>query len=75
MIMKATDYLSKEEIRYFTERSDLAGARMVLFNWLMIMGIFALVVQWTNPLTILLAIVLLGNRHVLIVSKKVLTAR
>ena len=61
--MKASDFLSKEEIRYFTERSDLAGARMVLFNWLMIAGVFAVAITWTNPLTLLLAVFLLGGRQ------------
>lgn len=61
--MKATDILSRDEIRAFTERSDLAGAWLVLFNWLFIAAIFAAVVTWTNPLTILLAILLLGGRQ------------
>ena len=61
--MKPSDYLSKEEIRYFTERSDFAGARTVLFNWAFIAAIFAVVVSWTNPLTILLALVFLGGRQ------------
>ena len=48
--MKPSDYLSKEEIRYFTERSDFAGARTVLFNWAFIAAIFAMVVSWTLSL-------------------------
>lgn len=61
--MKATDILTREEIRGYTERSDLAGAWLVLFNWLFIAAIFALAVTWTNPVTILLAIILLGGRQ------------
>ncbi len=61
--MKATDILSRDEIRAFTERSDLAGAWLVLFNWLFIAAIFAAVATWTNPITILLAILLLGGRQ------------
>ena len=61
--MQATDYLSREEIRNFSARSDLAGARMLLLNWLAIAAIFAFVAQWTNPLTVLVAIVLLGGRQ------------
>jgi fatty acid desaturase len=61
--VKATDILSREEIRVFTERSDLAGAWLVLFNWLFISAIFTAVVVWTNLATILLAIMLLGGRQ------------
>lgn len=61
--MKASEFLTRDEIQYFTRRSDFAGACTVLFNWLMIVAIFAAVVTWTNPLTILLAILLLGGRQ------------
>ena len=61
--MKATDYLSKEEIRQFTERSDLMGWYSVISNWLLVVAIFALVITWTNPVTIILAILFLGGRQ------------
>ena len=61
--MKASDFLTSEELKYFTERSDTRGAWIVLFNWGFIAAIFALVALWTNPLTIMLAIVLLGGRQ------------
>ncbi len=61
--MKATDFLSREEIHRFTERSDLAGAWMVLVNWSLVIAIFAVAIAWTNPLTLLLAVVLLGGRQ------------
>ena len=61
--MKASDVLSSEELKFFTERSDARGAWIVLFNWGFIAAIFAVVALWTNPLTILLAIPLLGGRQ------------
>ena len=61
--MKASDFLSKQELLAFTRRSDAMGAWMVFFNWASIAVIFALVAVWTNPLTILLAIILLGGRQ------------
>lgn len=61
--MKASDYLSREDIQHYTRRSDLMGAWLVLKNWLLIATIFAVVGLWTNPGTILLAIVLLGGRQ------------
>jgi len=61
--MKASDYLTREEIRHFTRRSDAMGLWMLLKNWLLIAAIFTAVAQWTNLLTILLAILLLGGRQ------------
>ncbi len=61
--MKASDFLSNEELKFFTERSDLRGAWIVAFNWLSIAAIFAAVAIWTNPLTVVLAILLLGGRQ------------
>ena len=61
--MKISDYLSREEIARFTAKSDLHAWRLVLGNWLMIALIFAAVGTWTNPLTILLAMILLAGRQ------------
>jgi fatty acid desaturase len=61
--MQATDFLSRDEIRILTERSNMRGAWMVLSNWLLIAAIFALTALWTNPLTLLLALLLLGGRQ------------
>ena len=61
--MKASDYLSREELAYFTERSDAWGWWLVFSNWALITAIFAAVALWTNPLTVLLAIPLLGGRQ------------
>lgn len=61
--MKATDYLDKAEISHFTQRSDLAGWWLVASNWLIIAAVFALVITWTNPLTLLLAVLVLGGRQ------------
>ena len=61
--MKPTDFLSKNDIQRFTERSDLAGAWMVLSNWLIIAAAFTTVALWTNPITLLFAILLLGGRQ------------
>ncbi|TDG14262.1 fatty acid desaturase [Seongchinamella unica] len=61
--MKATDYLSKEEIKQFTARSDLMGWWLVASNWLLIAGVFAVVINWTNPVTVVLAVLVLGGRQ------------
>jgi fatty acid desaturase len=61
--MKVSDYLSKEEQARFTRRSDLQGFRLLATNWLIIFAIFWVVAQWTNPLTLLLGVILLGGRQ------------
>ena len=61
--MRISDYLSREQVAYFTGKSDLQAWRLVLGNWLAIAAIFALVAAWPNPLTIVLAIVLLAGRQ------------
>jgi fatty acid desaturase len=61
--MKASDYLSAEQLKYFTARSDLWGWWLVLFNWAMIGGVFAVAIVWTNPVTLIAAIALLGGRQ------------
>ena len=61
--MKASDFLTSEELKFFTARSDLRGAWVVACNWLSIAAVFVGVALWTNPLTIVLAILLLGGRQ------------
>lgn len=61
--MIAKELLSKEEMQRFSERSNGPALRMVVGSWLMIAAIFAGVALWTNPFTILLAIVLFGGRQ------------
>jgi fatty acid desaturase len=61
--MKISDYLSREEVVYFTAKSDFHAWRLVLGNWLAIAAIFAVAAAWPNPLTIMLAIVLLAGRQ------------
>jgi fatty acid desaturase len=63
LAMRLTDYLTSEEIADFTRRSDLRGAWLVLCQWGLVIGIFALVAAWTNPVTLLVGIILLGGRQ------------
>lgn len=60
--MKINDYLSKDDVAYFTSKSDLQGWRLVLGNWLAIAMIFVVVGLFPNPATIVLSVVLLGGR-------------
>jgi len=61
--MKVSDYLSREDVAYFTAKSDWQAWRLVLGNWLAIAAIFAVLAVWPNPLTILVAVVLLAGRQ------------
>jgi fatty acid desaturase len=62
-VIKASDYMTREEVVYFTARSDWQAWRMVLGTWLFIAAIFAVVAAWPNPLTIVLAVILLAGRQ------------
>ena len=61
--MKIKDYLSKDEIAQFTAKSDFHGWRLLINNWLAIVAIFILVANYTNVLTIIIALPLLGGRQ------------
>ena len=61
--MKVSELLSKQEIKYFTEKSDLQASWMFAFTWGSIFAIFTMAYLWTNPFMVLLAIVLLGGRQ------------
>ena len=61
--MKVTDCFSREEIQEFCQRSDFHAWLAFLINWGIIAFSFAIVAVWPNPLSVLLAIVLLGGRQ------------
>lgn len=61
--MKVSDYLSREEIAYFTRKSDWHAGSLVLGNWLLIGAIFAVLGAFPNPLVILAGVVLLAGRQ------------
>lgn len=61
--MKIADYLSAEDVRHFTSKSDLLAWRTVAISWAGIFAVFWLVATWTHPLTLLLALILLPGRQ------------
>ncbi len=61
--VKLTDFATREELTPFVERSDAQAIRSIAFNWAMIALIFGGVALWTNPLTVLIGIALLGGRQ------------
>lgn len=59
----AKQFLSSEDIRALSKRSDWMGAWMLLHCWGIIFGALALFGIWPNPLTFILAVMLIGSRQ------------
>lgn len=62
-IQTPRDLLSEDEIREFRAVSDWRGAWLVTHCWLVILATWAVVWYWTNPITILLGIGVIGARQ------------
>ncbi|MDJ0820203.1 MAG: fatty acid desaturase family protein [Paracoccaceae bacterium] len=56
-------YLTSDEIRSLSARSDLWGTWLILHCWGLILGAVALFALWPNPLTFLLAVIVIGSRQ------------
>jgi len=61
--MKYTDSLNPDELKVFSQKSDLKGLWLLLFNWTLIVLAFILPSLWLNPLTIVVSLLLLANRQ------------
>jgi fatty acid desaturase len=59
----AADLLSRDEIRTFTRRSNLAGAVAIAWSWLVIAGCFAAVALVPHPAVFVGAVILVGGRQ------------
>ena len=55
--------LSEEEIRSLYEMNDWKGAWGLFFNWAVVFAAFALVGVWPNPLTVVVALFVIGGRQ------------
>ena len=62
-VVKVSDYLTPEQIRQLRGKSDLVGALLVLHAWALIAGSMALFVWWPNPITFLVAVMVIGGRQ------------
>ena len=61
--MDLRDVLSEQDIDALRTSNNWAGARIIAFDWSMIIGTFWITAQFPNPLTIALAVILLGGRQ------------
>lgn len=60
---KAGRYLSPEQIKMVSERSDIKGGLLLLHAWGVIFGSMALFAIWPNPITFIAAVLLIGARQ------------
>lgn len=61
--LRAAALFTAEELRSVSQRSDLVGALLVLHAWALIIGSMAVVVAFPNPLTYLMAVMVIGGRQ------------
>ncbi|MEL6687388.1 MAG: fatty acid desaturase, partial [Pseudomonadota bacterium] len=59
----SASFLDRQIIRALSRRSDLWGAWLTLHVWGVILAAWAMAIIWTNPVTILLAILIVGSRQ------------
>ena len=57
------DYISRDELAELTRLEDWRSVWSLVFCWGVIFGAFAMVAVWPNPLTIVLALFLIGARQ------------
>ncbi len=62
-VRRASDIFSRDEIRHLSARSNWRGAWLVIHCWATIFIVWAVCLVWTNPLTILLGIMVVGGRQ------------
>ena len=63
MSMVIGDFLSKEEIAYYSRRDNCLAWRTLIVSWLSLLAVFWFATTWANPLTLVIAVVLLAGRQ------------
>ena len=59
----ARDLLTPEQLARVRERVEWKGVALIAHAWTVILGAVALVAWWPNPLTYILAVMLIGSRQ------------
>ncbi len=62
-IVSAQPYLTREERKALLQKNDARAAFEVAIHWAWIVAAFVLVYWWTNPLTIIIALFILGGKQ------------
>jgi fatty acid desaturase len=61
--VSAADILTRDEIRAFTRRSNLAGALAIAWSWLVIAACFTALALVPHPLVFVAVVIILGGRQ------------
>ena len=61
--IRLNEFLTREELAQLSKASNLRGWWTVAVNWALIAGAFALAIAWPNPLTIVLAVLVIAGRQ------------
>ncbi len=61
--VKLSHILSKDDLSFLRSKSNFRAAVILAFNWLLIVAAFGVVIIWTNPLTLIVAVIVLGGRQ------------
>jgi len=56
-------FLTRDQIRALAARSDLMGVGLVLHCWVVIFGVVAVFGLWPNPVTFVVAVMVIGSRQ------------
>ena len=62
-LQRPSDFFSESEIAQLREISDWRGALSVVHCWAVILFTWVVVATWTNPLTVILGIMIIGTRQ------------
>ncbi|MCR9277763.1 MAG: fatty acid desaturase family protein [Pseudomonadaceae bacterium] len=62
-LARPTAYFTREEIQQLRVRSAWRSSFLIAHCWLVIFATWAVVVMWTNPITIVLGIMIVGGRQ------------
>ena len=63
MALEAARLLTPEQVQRLRTKSDIVGALLVLHAWALIFGSMALFAWWPNPLTFVVAVMVIGTRQ------------
>jgi fatty acid desaturase len=61
--IRARDFMSEQELIEVRTRSTWKSIALIAHAWALILGSIAMVAAWPNPLTFLLAVVIIGSRQ------------
>ena len=61
--MEVRTLLNEQELALIQRRSNLKASALVTLNYALTASVFSIMVLWTNPITIVLGIILLGTRQ------------